>query len=179
MVAELISLRPTSAEDAELITVWLQAPGTASKLLWPFRVDIEGTKDFIRVSQNDPSVRLFVIEASKPIGLTLLYAIDLIKLDAFTGVLIGSPDDRRKGYGRESRRMLLSYGFEQLGLHQVFAKIRPENAAAEGLLLSMSYERIGPHEDNEEFIFFRLSREKWQERSPREHAHIETNSRLS
>ena len=43
---------------------------------------------------------------------------------------IASPDDRRKGYGTETLRLLLRYAFDELNLHRLTAVVFEYNTAA-------------------------------------------------
>jgi RimJ/RimL family protein N-acetyltransferase len=52
---------------------------------------------------------------------------------------IGSPDDRRKGYGRETLRLLLRYAFDELNLYRLSAVTVEYNLAALALLKSEGF----------------------------------------
>lgn len=82
--------------------------------------------------------------------------IDLFDFDpknqrAGIGLVIQSPSDRGKGYGKEALQLLCSYAFTQLNLHQLYANILSDNEASIHLFESMGFERVGV---KEHWIFF-------------------------
>ncbi|WP_010272883.1 GNAT family N-acetyltransferase [Paenibacillus senegalensis] len=52
------------------------------------------------------------------------------------------PDFWRNGYAAESAKALLDYGFNERGLHRIYATCRPENSGSAGVMkkLGMKYE---------------------------------------
>ena len=52
---------------------------------------------------------------------------------------IGSPDDRRKGYGSQAMRMLLRFGFGELNLFRLSARIPEYNTAALSLFSKFGF----------------------------------------
>lgn len=55
----------------------------------------------------------------RPIGLAKLRDIDSRNRTATYGILIGEKDCWSKGYGTETTRLMLDYGFTVLGLHNI------------------------------------------------------------
>src|SRR5262249_27535125 len=56
------------------------------------------------------------------------------------GILIGEKDCWGKGYGTEATRLILDYGFRQLGLHNIMLSVSSANTAA-----IRAYTRAGFH----------------------------------
>ena len=54
------------------------------------------------------------------------------------GIGIGDPDYRSKGYGTDAMRLLVAYGFRELGLHRVQLGVLSNNARA-----IRCYEKVG------------------------------------
>ena len=52
---------------------------------------------------------------------------------------IGSPEDRRKGYGSQSLQMLLRFAFAELNMFRVSANVPEYNEAAVGLLKKFGF----------------------------------------
>jgi diamine N-acetyltransferase len=70
-----------------------------------------------------------------------LGCIDLAEYDgktAFVSILIFSLDNRRKGFGTEALRLLLSY-CKSLGLETLFAIIQIENSSSKNLFEKMGF----------------------------------------
>ncbi len=75
-------------------------------------------------------------------------AIDLFDFDphhrrAGVGVLIADQSDRGKGYAAEALETLVIYGFEVLGLHQLWCNIAASNQASIQLFTSAGFTLVG------------------------------------
>ncbi len=58
----------------------------------------------------------------RPMGSTALHQIDHAHRTAEFGILIGEKDCWGKGYGTETARLMLEYGFTALGLHNIMLR---------------------------------------------------------
>jgi RimJ/RimL family protein N-acetyltransferase len=86
-----------------------------------------------RLAKDDPSVVDFLIyerATMRPIGKCNLDQIDLFNRTAEFGILIGEKDCWGKGYGTETARLMLDYGFTILGLHNVMLHVDSYNERA-------------------------------------------------
>ena len=63
------------------------------------------------------------------IGSISLHDIDHINRHAFIGIFIGEEEHRNKGYGAESIRLILDYGFKTLNLHNIMLSVHADNDA--------------------------------------------------
>lgn len=77
-------------------------------------------------------------ESLRPIGNTGLNGIDHRHRTAEFGILIGETDCWHKGYGTETARLMLDYGFTLLGLHHIMLRVFNFNQWA-----IRAYERAG------------------------------------
>ena len=73
-----------------------------------------------------------------PIGLTELRRINYRSRTADYGILIGERDCWSKGYGTETTRLMLDYGFSVLGLHNITLETYAYNERA-----IKAYQRAG------------------------------------
>ena len=64
------------------------------------------------------------------LGFARLEWVEWTHGNASLRLAIGSPDDRRKGYGREALALLLRFAFEEMNLHRLSANIPAYNTAA-------------------------------------------------
>ena len=82
-----------------------------------------------RIARSEQDVVFTIYERStmRPIGNTGLHQIDHRHRTAEFGILIGEKDCWGKGYGTEVARLLLDYGFQVLGLHNIFLRVHGDN----------------------------------------------------
>ncbi|MCC6791652.1 MAG: GNAT family N-acetyltransferase [Thermomicrobiales bacterium] len=69
-------------------------------------------------------------ESGRPIGLTDFFNLERDHGLAWWGMMIGEADCRGKGYGSETTRLMLDYGFTALNLHVVLLTVDEFNIAA-------------------------------------------------
>lgn len=77
-----------------------------------------------------------------PIGVISLTNINKGNASADLSVILGSPDDRERGYGVEAIGLLLRHAFENMGLYRVGLSVFEFNALA-----ISAYEKLGFKEE--------------------------------
>ena len=90
---------------------------------------------------TDPACVRFTIvlrETGQPLGLANLHAINQHHGTAELGMAIGDADQRGKGFGTEATQLLVRYGFERLGLHNIMLRVYANNPAG-----IRAYEKAG------------------------------------
>ena len=90
------------------------------------------------VSQDDVIFTVYVLDDMRPIGNVGLHDVDHDSGSADFGILIGERDAWNKGYGTECTRMMVSYGFDVLGLNNIQLETYGNNPGA-----VKAYERAG------------------------------------
>jgi RimJ/RimL family protein N-acetyltransferase len=90
----------------------------------------------------------------RPIGGTGLHQIDYFHRTASFGIMIGEKDCWNKGYGTEIARLMLDYGFNVLGLHNIMLTAFSHNER--GL---RAYRRAGYREIGRRREAYRLGRQ--------------------
>lgn len=83
---------------------------------------------------------VFIIEAPKevPVGSVSLYHIDLSKKTAEYGRIMIAKKHKRKGYGEDATKVLISYGFSKMGLNEIYLEVIKSNDRAINL-----YKKLG------------------------------------
>jgi RimJ/RimL family protein N-acetyltransferase len=81
---------------------------------------------------------IYELESMRPIGNTTLHTIDEGNDTADFGLLVGETDVWGRGYGTETTRLMLAYGFDVLGLHNIQLFVFANNPGA-----VRAYERAG------------------------------------
>lgn len=90
------------------------------------------------VDSNTVIFTIYELDSLRPIGNTDLHNIDRDNNTAEFGIVIGEPDFWGRGYGTEATRLVVSYGFDVLGLHNIQLVVYGHNPAA-----IRAYERAG------------------------------------
>jgi RimJ/RimL family protein N-acetyltransferase len=88
----------------------------------PHPVSFEASKEkFDRSLRDETKATFCIYERStlRPIGTTALEEIDRVHRAAEFDIRIGEKDCWGKGYGTETTRLMLDYGFTALGLHSI------------------------------------------------------------
>lgn len=68
----------------------------------------------------------------------------------------------KQGYGRESARAALNYGFDVMDLTEVFASAHIENAGSNAILTGLGMKQIEQYQDYGEMQnWYRISRSEW------------------
>lgn len=91
-----------------------------------------------------PSEVAFAVEtlAGEHIGLCGLHRVEYRHGVALSGIFIGPPDARGKGYGSDAARVRTRYAFEVLGLRMVISEVFADNAASLGMLRRAGYREV-------------------------------------
>lgn len=71
------------------------------------------------MSSLDDSFAIHRRGEKKPLGVISLINISEPNASADLSIIVGSEDDRHKGYGTEAIRLLLDYAFDDLGLRRI------------------------------------------------------------
>lgn len=81
------------------------------------------------------------------IGLVDLFDFDPKNNRAGIGIVILTPDDRDKGSGSESVRVLMDYAFSTLSLRQLYANVVEDNLTSIHLFEKLGFEKVGVKKD--------------------------------
>lgn len=95
---------------------------------------------------RDPSIRtltMYELPSHRPIGVCELHKIDYRNHNASLGIMIGEPDSRGKGLGTEAVELVLDYGFNALGLHNISLRTYEFNLAGLSTYHKAGFREIG------------------------------------
>ncbi len=99
-----------------------------------------------RLARGEPNTAEFLIyerATLRPIGKTALDEIDHVNRTASFGIIIGEKDCWGKGYGTETTRLMLDYGFRLLGLHNIALTVDADNERAARAYRRAGFREIG------------------------------------
>lgn len=87
------------------------------------------------------------IDTEEALGLIDLFEFDPKNNRAGVGIVIQHPEDRGKGAGSQALELVINYGKEVLGLHQLFANISVDNHTSVQLFTKNGFKFIGVKKD--------------------------------
>lgn len=144
-----VDLRPIEEDDLEFLQrhvtdprVW-RAIGRSKPLN-----RVQEREFFEDVVCSEESVQLLIVAESTPVGTIGLQPIDWPSSRAELGYWI-APDHRRNGYASDAVERVVTYAFDQLGLHRIAARVFAFNEPSRRLLESVGFTQEGVHRDVE------------------------------
>ena len=145
VVGDRVALGPLRRDLLPLYQRWINDFATTRTLAIPSGPMTWEQEEawFNRAATAEADVTFTIYERAtwRPIGNTGLHAVGYRHRTAEIGILIGEADCRGKGYGTETVRLLLDYGFTALGLHNVMLRVFAYNLAGQ-----RAYQKAGLRE---------------------------------
>jgi RimJ/RimL family protein N-acetyltransferase len=139
IVGEKVALGPLLRDQLPLYLEWfndLEYARTTSGVRPMTLEQLEGYYDNDMKDRGQVHFTIYDRETSTPIGGTNLYDID--GRNASFAIGIGEASFRGRGYGTEATRLMLDYGFNGLGLHNIWLSVYAFNERG-----IAAYERAG------------------------------------
>jgi len=146
LVGELVVLRPFTADDAEAMAQIMADPevvrltGSANSSSAHTPVDLQVAREWYgtRQAQTD-RLDLAVVDAAtgELVGEVVLNELESPNRSMNFRTLVG-PAGRGRGLGTEACRLIVGYGFDQVGLHRVRLDVFDFNPRAR-----RAYEKVG------------------------------------
>ncbi len=128
-----VMLRAIEIIDLEPVHRWANDPEIQGQLGgWHFPLSKTSLATWIQSFRHDSCDQRFIIDApgAGPIGIATLTQINWKDRNAFEGILIGEPGERRKGHATDALAALSRYAFEELGLERLDTTIVEFNDAS-------------------------------------------------
>jgi RimJ/RimL family protein N-acetyltransferase len=126
IIGEKVALGPQRRDLLPLYQRWVNDFEVTRTLGFGLRpLTLESKESWYNRSTTSEQDATFVIyerATLRPIGSTGLHRIDHVSRTAEFGVMIAEKDCWGKGYGTETARLMLEYGFVALGLHNVMLR---------------------------------------------------------
>jgi RimJ/RimL family protein N-acetyltransferase len=175
----LINLAPLDVEkDAELISDWTHDAETMRlyeiKAVRPYSP--WKTKKMLESLEKEAEEkqRLYVFAIRSQVEKRLIGLVQIDEIDWAHGsgkvkLLIGDSQDRRKGYGKDTLKMVLHYSFAELNLHRLQAVIPEYNQAALAMFAQAGFseevrqrQAINRYDRRWGLIFMGMLKREWQ-----------------
>lgn len=148
----LVGLGPMSRDFLDLCVQWFndfEARRTYSQLLVPLTRESR-EQWYERIAKGEPgTIQFGIYELStlQPIGWTHLDGVDHFQQTATYGLFIGDRAAWGKGYGIETTRMMLEYGFSLLHLHSIMLHVDSDNEPAIRAYRRAGFREFGPQRE--------------------------------
>jgi RimJ/RimL family protein N-acetyltransferase len=175
LIGRRVQLRPYDEEDAPALAAWINDPEVRRYLLARFPISLKDEREWLAqftTNKGTPRNLVFGIElrqGKKLIGSIGLHAIDWVHRRAMTGMFIGPPALRGRGYGTEAKTLLLDYAFGDLGMMSIWAMAISGNEPSARALGKQGYKQNGVFRkaaliDGEwrDTLYFDFTREDWE-----------------
>lgn len=130
---EQIYMRPITEEDTELVVAWRNQSDVMKNFIYRKPLSVEEHQRWLREKVGTGQVHQFIVcmmEDSRPIGSMYLQKFEEEHRRAESGAFIGDTSSRGRGVGTEALKLLNMYGFKELGLHKISARILAYNKAS-------------------------------------------------
>jgi RimJ/RimL family protein N-acetyltransferase len=133
LVGSRVRLRALEPSDYAQLAEWLN--DTDVMLYWGKPGNTVGAAEVAEQEQKNAArgnSRKYIIETHEGVAIGQIdyYDLDWQTRSAWTSIMIGNPDYWGGGYGTDAMRSLLSYLFDQLGLHRVALTTHASNERA-------------------------------------------------
>jgi RimJ/RimL family protein N-acetyltransferase len=145
-----VQLRALEPSDAPEIHAWRQEPAYRRGILtlgrYTSRATEEGWLDSTRADHEAGRAFTFGIvhaDDGRLVGMVALKPVDYLTRSASVRSVIGRPEDRRKGFLAQGRRLALEFAFFELGLNRVESRVLTTNTASINSIERAGYRREG------------------------------------
>lgn len=145
ITGERIYLAPIDTDDAELYAKWINDP-SVSDMLGVSAMVFSKKKELATVEKMADEGYAFSIvrkEDNVLLGNCSLFDIHNTNRRAMCGLFIGEEENRGKGYGTETLKLLLEYGFNTLNLNNITLIVFDFNKRAVTCYEKLGFKLIG------------------------------------
>jgi RimJ/RimL family protein N-acetyltransferase len=142
LIGERIYLRPLDEEtDLDRCLEWINDPEVLTTLGRRQPMGRAAEREWLQEqykSEEHLNLAIVLKDGDRHIGNCGFNEIDYVNRSAVFGILIGEKEAWGQGYGPEAARLILKYGFEELGLHRIGLDVYSHNPRA-----IRAYEKAG------------------------------------
>lgn len=146
LIGQKVELRLIEKEDMVKRAKWINDPKIQSTLNYDFPTSVSKTMAWFQNNLLNDSRREFSIfdkSNGKYIGFCGLFDIDYKAKKAEHHCVIGDIDYHSKGFGKDAYKVIVNYGFKELGLNRIYAYQRINNIPAHKLVEKLGWKREG------------------------------------
>lgn len=121
LLGESIYLSPINIEDVEKFTEWLNDFETTDYIGRSNSImTLNAEKKYLEENiSKEATFSIITINENRLVGTVSIEKINHINRTGVLGIFIGDKEYRKSGYGTESIRLILDYGFNYLNLNNI------------------------------------------------------------
>ena len=133
LLGERLYLSPVNPDDAEIYTKWFNDREVS---LWLGQhsnvMSLAKERQILDGMATGDGFNFAMVlkDGDRLLGNISLMGRSPVDRTAELGIFIGEAEDRAKGYGAEAIRLLLDFGFNTLGLHNIMLHVNADNTRA-------------------------------------------------
>ena len=169
---ENVDLVTIEEEDIEWMRDNINDPEIRAYTSGRYPVNMKQEREFFEksVSSGDNKVHLMISQDGERKGVISLMNINKERGNAEIGLWISS-DEQGKGIGSEASRLMTDYGFKELRLHRIYARVFEHNPRSARVWEKLGYQEEGLMREHDfidgEYMDLRIYgilREEWEQR---------------
>jgi RimJ/RimL family protein N-acetyltransferase len=125
---------------------WINDPDSQNTLNYDIPTSVSKTKRWFSNMVMDPSRRefsIYTVDGNKRIGFCGLLHIEVPAMKAELHCVLGEKAYWRGGYGTETYKLLIDYGFTELGLNRIYGYQLLNNYGAHRVVEKLGWIREG------------------------------------
>ena len=182
-----IRLRAAEREDLPIFIQWLNDPDVTENLMIFAPMSLyEEERWFEKMMSGPIAEHVMVIDARnsnsptryQPIGTCSFMSINPRHQSAELGIMIGEKSYWDQGYGTETMRLLLSFGFETLNLHRIWLRVYAKNQRGIRAYEKAGFQYEGKHREGHyqhgryhDVHLMSVLRDEWEQSQPEKPIH--------
>jgi RimJ/RimL family protein N-acetyltransferase len=130
VTGERVYLRLMEEKDIPYKVRWVNDPDVRRTLILSYPISEIGTKQWLHSIASDKTRRDFIVcllENDFPIGFCGFVNIDTKNSKAEMYMAVGHKEYWGKGFAADISKVLMEYGFEELGMNRIYSYVWSEN----------------------------------------------------
>ncbi|MFW6040359.1 MAG: GNAT family N-acetyltransferase [Thermoplasmatota archaeon] len=136
-----INLKTIEKEDLVFFKDNINDPSIRYNLTIRFPINKKEEERWIEYDRKD-SVDLAIYKDEEPIGVISLVRLNKDDGNAEVGLWV-TQEKQGKGYGTEAARLIVTYGFDELRLHRIYARFYEGNESSKKIWDNFNFKKEG------------------------------------
>lgn len=159
-----ITLTPLNEFDLELVRNWRNSPQIANNMEFRGYIGVDDQINWFKNLDCKSNYYFVVSYQSKKIGLIHLNKIDTLHKSAHAGLFIAENEFTGTGISLGASLLILSFGFNNLKLQTIYAKIKQNNTLALQYNTGLGF--VFDSQLNNEFCLYKLTKANFEAQKP-------------
>lgn len=145
IIGKRIYLSPINTDEVDSYLKWMNDKAVADHFgQYPRVISSKSDMKWLYEPGSDMHrYAIVLLDGDVLIGSISLHNIDHLHRSAFIGIFIGDEEQRSKGYGAESIRLILNYGFRTMNLHSIMLTVHADNDAGIACYKKAGFREVG------------------------------------